>query len=101
MVSKCNKLSLLYAQRKDIDEQMVRLRLDGVTSSFRQILLSLMETSNKVDLEIIHLEYMERMKDINKDVNWESDANKYAEGHRQFLINQFEALTGRKIHYGN
>jgi hypothetical protein len=93
-----DRLNQLYAQRQDVADKFTRLLRDQKTPFFRDTLLSLMDLSNRVDYEIIALEQMFREKRIEDDDQvWETDDNKYAEGHRQFLISQFEMLTGKTI----
>lgn len=96
MVDNVKRIKLLYTQRHDLDAQMERLHAIPDSPEYKQILLALMSKSNEVDIEIMRLEHLEKMTEINKHVDWESENNKYAEGHRKFLVAQFEALTEKR-----
>jgi hypothetical protein len=92
-----NEIERLYAQKKDVESQFRRLLENKETPFFKESLIALMDLSNTVDLAIIRQENDQRQQELDMDIDWDSENNKYAEGHRQFLINQFEGITGKQL----
>ena len=92
------ELDRLYAQKRDVEEKYSRFIKTPDNEYFREELRSLMDLSNAVDIKIMAFEkYLRDRKLAKESVDWNSDANKYAEGQRQFMIKQFEELTGKTI----
>lgn len=58
-----------------------------------------MDRLNLIDSTMIFKEHEERARKIVKDypVDWKSPENKEAEDKRQYLIDQFETITGKKL----
>jgi hypothetical protein len=90
--------SRLLSQKQDLEAKYARILADPPTIHRAEVFASLMDSLNQVDRGILALERADRERQQARDpVDWNSEINHYAEGHRQFLIRQFEELTGKKI----